>query len=591
MLLLTSIDVERYLQISSSWLPLFGKDGRFIIYMTNLTGEPQAWKLNLPNGCPSRLTYEVDGIDYAVPSKKDDSFIYVADKDGTERTQIYLYDPETGEITKVVGDERFIYRFGDWSKDGRFIYFTTNEDNFRDFHVKLIDLEAKKKRTLVDSSGTWAISSLSPSGRYLALLRYITNLLNEVYIYDLKEGRLKKLLEADALYRDLNWKDDSTLFMITDKDNDFRYIAIYKLGRGLHAFRKFNWDVENIALSKDGRKLYYSLNEYGYSKAKVLDLETGKEQDIPLKEGVIYSPSFSPDGNYLVFAYSSTYDNMDIYLFNLKEGKLRKLTNSPTAGIPESTFRKAKLVKYRSFDGLEISGFLYLPEGKPPFPTILYFHGGPESQIRPYFSSVFQFFLSRGYAIFAPNIRGSTGFGKSFTHMDDVEKRFDALKDGEYAYRFLKENGISSKVCVMGASYGGYMTLAMLSFYPELFDCGISIVGIANLITFLNKTSSWRRHLRIAEYGDPDKHADILRKLSPVFHAHRIKAPLLVIHGKNDPRVPYEEAEQIVEALRRNNIPVEYLLFEDEGHGISKLENRIEAYRKIESFLERYLHD
>ena len=586
------IPIERYLQINAAWGPDFSPDDSTILYMTNITGEAQAWKKSF-GSCPVRVTFESEPVNYALFHPRRELILYGMDYGGSERNQLFLYDPSTGESRRLTKDDRAIYRFGEWSPDGSRFYYSSNERNGRDFDIYEMDLESGKSRLLYKGKGYMGISSISPSGRYLVLYRYSSNVNSDLFLFDLKTGEVSHLTphEGNAVYTDLNWiPEDSGFFFITDYGWDFRYIALFDMqSRSIRPFRKFDWDVENISLSRDGRFLYYSINEHGYSKGFLLDRRKGEVREIPLREGILSAGYFSHDSKKLSLVYRNPVDNADIYIYFPEGDSVIQFTNSFTAGIPKSTFRKPKLVSYRSFDGTEIYGFLYLPEGKPPYPTILYFHGGPESQFRPYFSPTFQFFLSRGYAIFAPNIRGSRGYGKKFLAMDNVEKRFDALRDGEYAYRFLKEKGIASRVCVMGASYGGYMTLAMLAFYPDLFDCGVDIVGISNFLTFLENTGPWRRKLRIAEYGDPVKDREILIKLSPIFRVDSIRSPLLVIHGKNDPRVPYTEAEQIVSALRRRGVPVEYLLFKDEGHGISKLKNRIIAYRKIEEFFERYL--
>jgi dipeptidyl aminopeptidase/acylaminoacyl peptidase len=250
-------------------------------------------------------------------------------------------------------------------------------------------------------------------------------------------------------------------------------------------------------------------------------------------------------------------------------------------------------IRYPSHDGLQIPALLYRPAtvASGPVPTIVHIHGGPESQDRPNFSPVYQYLAHRGYAVLAPNVRGSTGYGNNYCHLDDREKRYDALRDVEYAHRWLVSSGTaeSHRIGIMGASYGGFTVLACLTRQPELWAVGVDIVGIANFETFFQHTGPWRRHLRASEYGDPVTDAALLRDLSPIHAVDRIRAPLIVIQGANDPRVPQVESDQMVAQLRERGHPVEYLLFSDEGHGIVKVENRIEAYTAIAEFLDRYL--
>jgi len=260
-------------------------------------------------------------------------------------------------------------------------------------------------------------------------------------------------------------------------------------------------------------------------------------------------------------------------------------------GIGAEDFVEPELLWTDSFDGLRIPSFLYRPHGHPPYPTIFYIHGGPESQFRPSFNQLVQFMVSRGFAVVAPNFRGSTGYGRKFTHLDDTYKRMDTVKDVLAVVEKCKKIGVSDpgRLAVLGGSYGGFMVLACLYSSPETWTAGVDVVGIANFVTFLKNTGPWRRKLRIAEYGDPNKDAEFLTSISPVTNAHQIKAPLYVIHGKNDPRVLVSETEQIVKTLKEQNKEVHFMVFDDEGHGLVKLKNRIEGYSAAFSFLINHL--
>jgi dipeptidyl aminopeptidase/acylaminoacyl peptidase len=307
-----------------------------------------------------------------------------------------------------------------------------------------------------------------------------------------------------------------------------------------------------------------------------------------MPEGIVGGFEFSPDGERLAFTLTGPNHNPDVWVVALPDGKARRLTRSSTAGIPPRTFRRPRVVRYPTFDGREIPAFFYEPETSPEnAPVVVNVHGGPESQSRPLFAPVTQYLLGRGYAVFAPNVRGSTGYGKAYTHLDDVYLRMDSVKDLAYAAEWLRDRG-HERVAVMGGSYGGFMVLAALTEYPELWTAGVDIVGIANMVTFLENTSSYRRALREPEYGSLERDRGFLEFISPLHKAEEITAPLMVIHGKNDPRVPVGEAEQIVEKVKKNGGAVEYLLYEDEGHGLVKLKNRLDAYPKIAAFLDKH---
>jgi dipeptidyl aminopeptidase/acylaminoacyl peptidase len=336
-------------------------------------------------------------------------------------------------------------------------------------------------------------------------------------------------------------------------------------------------------------------NAGGFSSLRLRKIDDGSDLPLPeLPKGVISGVDFSENGKYLAFSLVSPILTDDVWRVDLEKQELVRMTRSCLAGLDPKTFVGPELIHYPTFDGKKIPAFLYTPPGAErdgTMPAIILVHGGPEGQERPYFSRFRQIFLRKGYAILAPNVRGSTGYGKAFTHLDDVEKRLDSVKDLAAGYDYLVEQKIADpeKIAVLGGSYGGYMVLAGLTEYPDKYAAGIDIVGIASFTTFLRNTASYRRALREAEYGSLEDDAEFLEAISPLNHVDKIQAPLMVIHGKNDPRVPYTEAEQIVNALKEREQPVEYLLFEDEGHGVAKLDNRVVMYVRIVEFLDRYL--
>jgi dipeptidyl aminopeptidase/acylaminoacyl peptidase len=312
-------------------------------------------------------------------------------------------------------------------------------------------------------------------------------------------------------------------------------------------------------------------------------------------EGILGGLTFNKDQGQLAFSFSSANHPSDIWLYDLTTRQLTQVTTSDTSGIKQSSFVTPRQIRYKTFDKREISGWYYEPaatrSAKERFPVIVSVHGGPEGQERPGFSPLYQYYLSRGYAILAPNVRGSTGYGKTFTHLDDVKKREDSVKDLAYAVDWLKGPGRADpkRIAVTGGSYGGYMTLAAITLYPHLWAAAVDTVGISNWESFLNNTSSYRRRSREVEYGRLDTDIDFLRSISPLRKVDQIKCPLFVIQGKNDPRVPYTEAEQIVAALRKKGGIVEYKLYDDEGHGVAKLKNRLELYPMVADFLDKYL--
>jgi dipeptidyl aminopeptidase/acylaminoacyl peptidase len=361
-------------------------------------------------------------------------------------------------------------------------------------------------------------------------------------------------------------------------------------------------DVEDLALAPDGRTVVYALNRDGYVEARLLDLASRTERTLPLGERRLcydagrWSPTFawSPDGARIALSLTDATAAPDVWLVEADGSATRRITWSWDAELPTETLVEPELVRYPSFDRRQIPAFVYRPPAAPrdgTAPALFYVHGGPESQFQPSFNPVVQYFTARGFVVVAPNVRGSTGYGKAYSHLDDLERRPDAVRDLAAGAEWLAASGQAHprRIAVMGGSYGGYMVLAALTDRPDLWAAGVDIVGIANFVTFLERTGPWRRRQREAEYGSLERDRALLERLSPLQRADRIMAPLLVIHGANDPRVPVSEAEQIVATLQSRGRPVVYLRYEDEGHGLVRLPNRLDAYPKIADFLERHL--
>ncbi|MDY6765645.1 MAG: S9 family peptidase, partial [Halobacteria archaeon] len=358
-----------------------------------------------------------------------------------------------------------------------------------------------------------------------------------------------------------------------------------------------DWNVSGVGVDKDTGRLAYVRNVDGYSELNLGELEsenTIKEFPTPdLPKGVLGGFSFGPDAERFAVTITSDTQNSNVYIVETETGEAERWTDASTAGIPRDSFIESRIIHYKTFDDREIPAFFSVPENakKDETPVIVDIHGGPESQRRPSFNPVKQYFLNNGYAVFEPNVRGSTGYGKEYTHLDDVRKRMDSVADIKEGVEWLHEQDIvdPDRVVAYGGSYGGFMVLASLTEYPDLWAAGVDRVGIANFVTFLENTGEWRRELREAEYGSLDDDREFLEEISPINNIEKIKAPLLVLHGENDPRVPVGEAEQIVEKARKQGVPVEKLIFPDEGHGFSKLDNRIEAYRKVVDFLNEHV--
>jgi dipeptidyl aminopeptidase/acylaminoacyl peptidase len=596
-----SYEFARYLKIRSAWGPTWSPDGRRLAFLTEITGVPQVWEV--PSGSPAgfaawpeQLTFHEERVSGAEYSPVEERLLYGMDVGGNERAQLFLL--EDGRVMDLTRAPDAIHYSGGFSPDGKRVAYAATRRNGTDFDVYVQEIgragETPGEPEMVwETSGYHTVSDWGPDGSFLLVSRHHSNLNNDLYRLDLSTGETTLLTphEGDARFYGARLTPDGrNVYLATDRNGDFTRLARLDLSTlELHYLTPDDWDVEGLELSPDGRYLLASRNVEGYSDLMLFSGTGRRMPDPEVPESIVGGFEFSPDGGRVAFTLAGPTRNADVWVIDLPDGEARRVTRSSTAGIPPKTFRRPRLVRYPSFDGREIPALFYEPgEAGEDAPVIVNVHGGPESQSRPAFAPVTQYLLDRGNAVFFPNVRGSTGYGKAFTHLDDVELRMDSVKDLAHAARWLREKG-HQKIAVMGGSYGGFMVLAALTEYPELWSAGVDIVGIANLVTFLENTGSYRRALREPEYGSLEKNRAFLESISPIHKAERIEAPLMVIHGKNDPRVPVGEAEQIVERVQKNGGTVEYLLYEDEGHGLAKLKNRLDAYPRIAAFLDEHL--
>ena len=581
----------RYLKIRGAWGASWSPDGRRISFLTEITGVPQVWEIQAGGGWPEQLTFHEERVSGAEYSPTKEEILFGMDSGGNERSQLFLIGPGGGEERDLTRAPEAIHYSGGFSPDGTRVAFTATRRNGTDFDVFVQALPDGEPEMVWKTAGYHTVSGWSPDGSYLIVSRHHSNTDNDLYGLDLESCEVTLLTphEGEARFRSPNvTSDGGHLYLATDRDGDFLRIARLDLGTlELEYLTGDDHDVEEVELSRDGRLLAVTRNVGGYSDLLLFNGRGGRMPDPEVPRGIVGGLAFSPDGGQLLFTFAGPTRNPDVWTMRLPDGEARRLTRSSKAGIPPESFKRPTMVRYPSFDGLEIPAVFYEPEN-PDAPVIVNVHGGPESQSRPTFAPVTQYLLGRGHAVLLPNVRGSTGYGKRYTHLDDVRLRMDSVKDLAHAAYWLRERG-HERIAVMGGSYGGFMVLAALTEYPDLWSAGVDIVGIANLVTFLENTGSYRRKLREPEYGSLENDGEFLRSISPIHKADRITAPLMVVHGKNDPRVPVGEAEQIVESVRANGGRVEYLLYGDEGHGLAKLGNRLDAYPRIAAFLEETL--
>ena len=581
-----------YPQIS----PRFSRGDRRVIFISRLSGEPQVWVKDMRDGSIARVTFFDGGVDYAA-WLPDGRLIVAKDVNGNERDQLILISPDFSTLSYISYEPKVIHGIGTYSLDGRYLAYYSNSRDKKYFDVYLYDMRSDTSKLVMKKDGFLVPVEFSPSDHYLVVKEYLSNVETKLYLLDLSTGKYRELnLPPTGRYSYIHWvKGKDGIYLVTDLNSEYSYVAFYSFkDDSLKPIIRRGYNVEQLAVSRDGKLMLVSFNEDGYSKVYLKDMLKGSLKEVELPEGVVYDMEISADGRYALINISRSDYPASVYLLDLKDASLKpELVVSPNmSGFSRDEFVKPKLVHYKSFDGYMVPAFLYLPkdcsEKARRCPAIVYYHGGPEGQARPWFSTTIQLLVSEGFVVLTPNIRGSSGYSRSYLQADNGRNRWVSLKDGYYANLYLSSLPYvdSNRIYAMGGSYGGYMTMAELTFWPSSWAGGIESVGIADMISFLKHTGPWRRKLRISEYGDPVKDRDFLIEVSPYYHADRIKAPLLIVHGKNDPRVPFEQATMMYERLRKLGKQVELLEFEDEGHGISKFENRLKYYLELIRFLE-----
>lgn len=614
-------DFERYLNIRGAGGPMISPNGDRVAFTTNITGTAQVWMVPANGGWPEQMTFYSDTVTALRWSPDGSGFIFGKAVGGDENAQIYWMAQDGSEIRALTSDPKVRHNIGAWSNDSKRISYSSNKRNPNYFDVYVMDVASGREELVYQQDGSNSPTATWSFDDHRIIVNHDNEQLsldNDLYLVDLSTKQATHLTphEGAAQFGDVRFAPDGhSIFFGTNDKREYYSLAQMDLAtRRVDIIDNTEWDLSTIEMSPDGGMLAYTINREGYSELYLRRLDTdGKPlitaigpKEAPIKlpgRGVVGALSFSRDssgeayrtGNKLAFSFNSSRSPSNIWIYDLKSTKLAQATNSSLAGIPQSTFVEPELITYKSFDGREIPAWYYKPTvnggGTDGLRVLVDVHGGPEGQARPTFSAVTQYFLSRGYAILAPNVRGSTGYGKVFTHLDDVRNREDSVKDLAASVEWLKTKGGAdpARIAVMGGSYGGYMTLAAITLYPELWAAAVDTVGISNFESFLRNTSGYRRKLREVEYGSLERDIDFLRSISPLNRVDRIKTPLMVIQGKNDPRVPYTEAEQIVTALKRRGAVVEYRLFDDEGHGIAKLSNRLIVFPLVGDFLDKYL--
>lgn len=539
------------------------------------------------------------------PSEQHNGFLFSMDREGNERNQYYYYDINTGQH-RLLSDGSNIHLAGNWDRSGQKFFYSSNRRNGKDFDIYRAPLKTPKETELIlEGDGAWYNGHVSFDNTQMLVMNYVSSQESYYYILDLESLEKEQIhpVEHNVSYGSARFSaDNSGVFIVSDEHSEFRRLHYYDIEtQQMHTITEdLEWDIESLSTSDDGKKLAFSVNAGGQSEVYLMNPESFEYQRIEgVPTGIVSNMGFDPEGRRLAMTINTSRSPSDVYVLNLDDHSIEQWTFAEVGGLKKDSFVTPELIHFPTFDEDDnkarmIPSYFFSPRDGEPHPVLIDIHGGPASQYRPYFRPFTQYLVNElGIAVLGPNVRGSTGYGKSYEKLDDKELREDSVKDIGYLLKWIEQNPDldENRIAVIGGSYGGYMVYSSLIHFNQKIRAGISLVGIANFVTFLENTGEYRVDLRREEYGDErnPQMREFLKRISPTKRADEIQSPSFILHGANDPRVPASEAELMLESISENDIEVWYLLAKDEGHGFRRKSNRDYAHWAYVLFLKKHL--
>ncbi len=593
--------IEQFMATTSLTGASFSKDEKQILFSSNESGIFNAYTVPVGGGKPRALTASKTDSTYAVGYfYNDDRILFTRDGGGDEQNHLYVRELD-GSARDLTPGDKLKASFAGWKPDGSGFYVVTNERDPKFFDLYLYDAATYARTMVYKNDSGMNVSSISRDGNWLAFNKPATTSDSDVYVYNVQAREMKHVTphKEPASHSAETFDPASKRLLFTSNaDGEFARIKAYDLASGATSdVEKADWDLLGTGYSRNGRHRVSMVNRDGSIEVRLYD-DAGNPVALPkLPGGEMRQVTFSASGNLMAFYLNGDRSPSNLYVHDFRNGKTAQLTRSLNPEIDPNDLVEAEVVRFKSFDGMAIPSIYYRPKGASPtakVPAVVFVHGGPGGQTMRGYSAQIQYLVNHGYAVLGINNRGSSGYGKTFFRADDRKHGMEPLWDCVEAKTWLASQGDidPERIGIMGGSYGGYMTLAALAFRPEAFKVGIDIFGVSNWVRTLESIPPYWEAQRKALYdeiGDPVKDKEFLVATSPLFHAHHIRKPLMVIQGANDPRVIKAESDEIVEAVRKNKVEVEYVVFDDEGHGFSKKKNAAVANAKILAFLDKHL--
>ncbi|WP_164015873.1 alpha/beta hydrolase family protein [Pyxidicoccus trucidator] len=594
--------VEQFMKTTSVFGASFSSDEKRVLFTSNQTGIYNVFSVPLTGGKPTQLTRSTTDSTYAVGYfPKDARFLFERDQGGNELSHLYVHTADGKEKDLTPGDKHRA-DFAGWSHDDSAFYVQTNERDERYMDLYRYDAKTYARTLLFQNDGGYDLGAVSPDEKWVSLGKSRTTADSDVHLYNVATKELKHLTphKGTATWNSATFDPaSSALYMQTNEGSEFMRVVRYVLATGkLEEVEKADWDIVYTYFSKNGAWRVTGINEDGRTVIRVHDVKAGKPLTLPqLPEGDLTGVSISRSEKRMAFYVNGDRSPSNLYAYDFASKKVQRLTDTLNPEVDAKDLVDSQVVRFKSFDGMVIPNILYKPHqatADNKVPALIWVHGGPGGQTRKGYFPFIQYLANHGYVVLGINNRGSSGYGKTFFTADDQKHGKEPLLDCLEAKKYLASLPYvdSSRVGIIGGSYGGYMTLAALAFHPDEFNVGVDIFGVSNwLRTLKNIPPYWEsfREALYQEMGNPETQEEMLRSVSPLFHAEKIRKPLLVIQGANDPRVLKVESDEIVQAVKKNNVPVDYVVFPDEGHGFSKKKNEAEAYSRTRSFLDQHL--
>lgn len=594
--------IEQFMDTTRITGSSFSPDEKSILFSSNKSGIFNVYVMPVTGGAPRQLTNSTKESTYVVSYFPGDTrFLYTYDQGGNENNHLYVMGAD-GKETDLTPGEKTKASFLGWSHDKKSFFFSTNERDARFFDIYEMSIAEFKRTLLYQDTAGYDVGPISNDKKFIAFTKQSTTVDTDIYLYNVETKELKHITKHQG---DIGHSPQvfdvksSYLYYLTDEGQEYKYISRYNLATGKSELvEKAPWDISYTYFSESGKYRVVGINEDARTKIRIYDNATGKLIELPrLPAGDITAVNISDSEKLMAFYVNGSRSPNDLYVYDFATKKATKLTDSLNPEINSADLVEAEVIRYKSFDGMNIPSILYKPHqasAQNKVPALVWVHGGPGGQTRTGYSAFMQYLVNQGYVILGVNNRGSSGYGKTFFTADDQKHGREPLWDCIEAKKYLASLGYvdENKIGIIGGSYGGYMVLAALAFKPDEFAVGVDIFGVSNWLRTLESIPPYWESFRKALYkemGNPETDKENLRAISPLFHADKIRKPLIVLQGKNDPRVIKPESDEIVEAVKKNKGIVEYIVFDNEGHGFTKKVNEIRGYKAVLDFLNRHL--